>query len=143
MTFIFCIFGFALLICGVILLLRGLWPLRVGDEPYCRVCGYLLIGWSGGRCPECGTELSDRNIVHGQRHRRAGLISAGIISLMLALTIIFSSIAGVIDHVNWELYKPSFLLIRELEPVLTASAGRAEQELESRDKTGELSAKYQ
>src|SRR5450432_2768366 len=129
MTFIFCIFGLALLVGGAILLRRGLWTRRIGDEPHCRVCNYILIGLSGGRCPECGTELSDRNIIHGQRHRRPELIWTGTIALMLALTIIVSSIAGVIDHINWEHYKPSFLLIRELEPIPTASASRAEQEL--------------
>ncbi|HPD31202.1 MAG TPA: RDD family protein [Phycisphaerae bacterium] len=69
------------LIVGCITMLRGrrwgegwagtevVWLKHATREPfapagrYCRVCGYDLTGNISGRCPECGTEIRDRELV--------------------------------------------------------------------------------
>lgn len=49
------------------LLHRGLRGTRVGDEPRCRKCDYRLDGLTSQQCPECGTAISNKTVVHGTR----------------------------------------------------------------------------
>ncbi len=66
---------FLLLILGVILLALGIIltyresSRRLGDDPHCRKCGYLLHGLESQRCPECGATLSPEAIARGARGR--------------------------------------------------------------------------
>ncbi len=39
---------------ALVLAIRGLWSLRHRRHDRCAVCGYVLAGLRGGRCPECG-----------------------------------------------------------------------------------------
>ena len=52
----------ALILGGIVLLVRGLYPRRQGDTPYCRKCHYNLTGTNldadDARCPECGTQYT-------------------------------------------------------------------------------------
>ena len=67
-----------------ILVLVGLWVLlsrsrrRVGDEPRCRRCEYILVGELCGRCPECGAEVEPGRVVYGARKRRGKVMAAGV-----------------------------------------------------------------
>ncbi len=84
--------GVALLVLGVLMMRRGLWPRRRGDEPRCGTCDYNLTGITSNRCPECGSATAPENVVYGQRHRRpmpalagAGMIAAAACALVLLL----------------------------------------------------------
>ena len=84
---------------GAILLQYG-WRGRViNDHPWCKACGFdLFQRWpDAARCPECGTNLKSPGAVrHGQRAVRpkplvigAGLVSVGLIGLVLNFSVIF------------------------------------------------------
>ncbi len=77
---------------AALLLRAGLRGRRIGTEPFCRKCEYQLTGIQSARCPECGSELNERAIVHGVRKRRWGLVAAAI---ALALFVPTSQIATI------------------------------------------------
>ena len=104
-----------LLVPGVILLKRGFWPRRRGEEPRCRACGYLLIGIESERCPECGAFLSPLAIVHGRRHRRHILGWAGVVMLLLFAGLLFPYLTGAFGDINWYHFKPTFWVMRDLQ----------------------------
>lgn len=66
---------------------------RVGEEPYCRECGFDLRGSVGSeRCGECGAELGKRGaVVRGVRRRRWGWV--GVSALVV---VVMSGPVGVI-----------------------------------------------
>ena len=70
------------------LLVSGLRGRRVGDEPRCGKCDYILLHLESQNCPECGTEISAANTVIGQRKRRPGQVVAGIVLLLVPLLFI-------------------------------------------------------
>src|SRR5260221_7235997 len=105
---------------GLIVTKRSVWPKRTGPTPHCRNCDYLLVGGVSDRCPECGTQLDCRSIVHGERHRRPGraLLGAALLFSGLALIVTFS--VGKLANVNWYPYKPFSWLLKDLESPNTA-----------------------
>lgn len=70
---------------GLSLLVIGLRGRRVGDEPRCGKCEYILLHLESRNCPECGTEITPASTVIGQRKRRVGLVVAGVTLLILPL----------------------------------------------------------
>src|SRR5262245_60323394 len=145
-------FGFAILaliltlpvvLAGVIMLVRGRWPSRRGDEPRCRKCDYLLFGLSSKRCPECGTELTDRNIVQGQRYRRPGLMWSGAAMIVLGLATLTPVGFAIYQGVNWYQYKPTYFVVRDLGSPTLGVSMRAMTELARRDGAGTLAESYQ
>ena len=64
--------GFVLLVLGGWIVVRGWWR-RVGSERSCRACGFSLEGRdAGGRCPECGGDVTHpKRIAIGRRRKRA------------------------------------------------------------------------
>jgi hypothetical protein len=130
-----------LLLVGGILIKRGFWPRRMGNEPYCRACGYLLIGIDSQRCPECGVFLSPLAIVHGQRRRRLGLGWTGVAVLVLLIGLLCPYLAGEFDDISWYEMKPTFWVIHDLRSSSPSDAYRAMLELKRRENGGTLSLK--
>jgi hypothetical protein len=131
------------LLAGLLLIKQGWWPQRRGDEPYCRPCGYLLVGLNSQRCPECGAMLSSANIVHGRRHSRHLLGSAGLALLLLGLAVLGTWLAGELSEINWYQFKPTFLVIRDLGSSSASVNNPAIVELIRRDQANNLSLKYE
>jgi hypothetical protein len=128
---------------GVILIKAGFWPRRRGSEPYCRACGYLLIGIDSQRCPECGTVLSPSAIVHGQRRRRLGLGWGGVVMVLPLAAMLGSFAIHQFPAINWYHYEPTFLVMRDLRSSSAGDSYRAILELKQRDQAGDLSSKYE
>ena len=61
---------------SAVLVAAGLWMLlrrtrrRVGREPRCHRCKYILLGITAERCPECGTVIDQ--VRHSAPTRRVG-----------------------------------------------------------------------
>lgn len=70
---------------GILLLVLGLRPRRRGTEPHCAACDYNLTGVASDVCPECGTERSPANVVHGERYRRPQLAVVGALLATIGL----------------------------------------------------------
>jgi hypothetical protein len=132
----------ALLPAGVIFLKRGLWPKRSGDEPHCPQCGYLLIGIAAKNCPECGTPISGAKIVFGQRHRQFGVAATGGAILVFPCFVLVGLLVHGLSIVPWYHYKPTFMVIHDLQSN-GAITLQAMNELDRREKSGELSTKYE
>jgi hypothetical protein len=137
------VMSLCLLVVGIMMIKRGFRSSRRGYEPHCRSCGYILLGIDSQRCPECGTAISPRNTVHGQRVRRHGLAWAGIAAVLLGLALPGILAAMALRNVNWYHYKPTFMVMTDLRSSSPTIAGVAMQELMRRDQAGELSSKYQ
>jgi hypothetical protein len=156
-----------------LLLVISLWLLlknrrTVGTQPQCRKCDYLLIGLSSDRCPECGTPITPKSIVHGARQRRPGRIAAGCMGIALAVGTVWQPTRIFVQTTNFYQWKPTFMVMRDLrtgsgrpspgvDTPLTRSIGNtghgwvrervdlariAFEELLRRDKAGKLSATY-
>lgn len=129
---------------AALLAATGAWALRrsrrrVGDTPHCRRCDYILIQRDGGRCPECGTEISPRTIVHGERRRHAAWLAAAVLLLGGALLGVILPSAGVVGHVDWFRLRPASLLLKDLDSSDARVATRAWAELERRARAWSLS----
>src|SRR5204863_4974969 len=72
----------AFLILSVLLAMRLARGRRVGDTVHCRRCDYTLTGNQSGRCPECGVELSARNVTKGERIRPPRLAALACVCLV-------------------------------------------------------------
>ncbi|MGD0769843.1 MAG: hypothetical protein ABSB42_16795 [Tepidisphaeraceae bacterium] len=113
---------------------------RVGGDPHCRKCNYILHGLSSDRCPECGSLLSPASIVYGEPQRRWKTFLAGW--LVLLPLGIFISIGGVsqLQDVDWYHYKPTYFVLRDLNSGRAPDQQRAWTELMRRDADKSLSA---
>src|SRR6476646_9844418 len=100
-TFVFLVAGIVLAIAGAVLLWRGYWPRRTGDQPHCAGCDYLLLGNRSGRCPVCGREVSERSIVYGVRRRRKGVVWLGLGLLLFALLAFTGAGSKRVREVDW------------------------------------------
>ncbi len=80
-----------LAVVGVSLVFVFLWRLlrrsRVIGKPHCRRCNYLLVGFGGEVCPECGIALTSRNRIIGRPRR---------LPIAIALTLLVSVVAGYV-----------------------------------------------
>jgi hypothetical protein len=92
-TAIFALFFVVPLLLAVGLLYAGR-RRRVGDEPHCRGCNYLLHGIQSERCPECGTALWPLAIVRGEPTRRWAPFVAGWLMIVLTALFLAGDVAG-------------------------------------------------
>ena len=108
----------AILIGGVLLLLRGLRGRAIDDHPICRRCGFDLIGKDAAstRCSECGSELTLAGAIRaGHRKRRWGLLISGIVLIVLCAPPAAMMIAVNLGA-RWQSYKPAWWLALEIGP---------------------------
>ncbi len=110
---------------------------RVNDHPLCRKCGFDLVGHAAqllaqtsqldtvAKCPECGTPLgSPRAILVGQRVRRSRLLAVAIVMMILGGAGVGLTGWGSLSTVNWNLHKPTWLLVIEAQsPTRTGAQG--------------------
>lgn len=120
---------------GLGLLIAGIRGRRLDDHPVCRGCRFDLAGVFPGRkvCPECGASLgAARAVRKGNRRRRPRVLALGAVLLAIGVGAtgggVYSSAAGV----NWNRYKPVWLLLVEARTSDAASAGAALKELSLR-----------
>ena len=103
---------------------------RIGATPHCRRCGYNLTGLlnprevkpnaergigNSGRCPECGATYDDRNIVFGERPKRALLLSIGLVLAMAGATGIVTQGVSTARRINWVKHWPTAWLVADLQ----------------------------
>lgn len=81
------------------LLHRGLRGTRVGDEPRCRKCDYRLDGLTSQQCPECGTAIAERTVVHGTRVVRRIALAGAVVLVFLWLPMMDT--LWSVRNVNW------------------------------------------
>lgn len=105
--------GGLLLVLGALLIKRGLWPRRVGLTPHCPKCDYILSG-EPERCSECGTTVSARNVVRGERQRRAAPTWFGGALAVMALLVVFLWASDTASKIQWIHYEPLSWLLRDL-----------------------------
>jgi hypothetical protein len=114
---------------------------RVGDEPHCRKCNYLLHGLSSERCPECGSVLLPAAIVYGEPRRRWKTFLAGWLVLLLLGILIISGGVDQLQNVDWYHYKPTYFVLRDLNSGRLVDQQWAWTELMRRDADKSLWAK--
>src|SRR5262245_26880220 len=97
----------ALFVVGAGLIVRGLVGRRVGDEPRCRRCRYIVKGVESGQCPECGLELGPRSIRVGLRYRRRGALALGAVALLAGGGLSAAVVSGWAARTNLYQYLPT------------------------------------
>lgn len=100
---------------GVILFVRGLRGRKEGDEPRCGKCSYNLTGIASQRCPECGTFLTARPLVHGHRIRHPAAVAVGALLLLVSLGRGAQLGYGMGRQINWYNYRPFAWALKEAE----------------------------
>lgn len=131
------IFLLLLLVPGLYCLIRGWRGHRVGDEPHCVRCGYILLHLTSTQCPECGTAISAANTVTGERRRRWGLLGTGVLLLTLGGLPLSTPAIDAFNAIPWYHYKPASFVFDDLtSPTLFP---KALAELKRRDDAGSLS----
>jgi ribosomal protein L37E len=98
------------------LMTLGLRGRRIGDHPHCRRCGYDLFGRNdaGGRCPECGIDLSrTRSTVTGRRRRRGWAIGIALLVLVVAGGLGAVDAMNAWERIDWYRHKPDSWLLKE------------------------------
>lgn len=128
--------GILAFVLGAVLFVAGYWPRRRGESPYCRRCGYSLIGLESLRCPECGTELADHAVVRGERIRRPWAFRPGILLMMAGILLLSIHFTGALSRIDWYQYRPATWLVRDLAD--TGRQARAMAELNRRRQAGTL-----
>ena len=125
---------------GVWLLVTGLRGRVVDDHPVCRKCGFDLVGvYPGvGCCPECGEELGEGAVRIGQRVRRRVRTGAGVVVSSVTLLIGLGMLITATRTVNWNLYMPTGLLIRQAQQGSPKGVHGAVEELTLRFEAGDL-----
>jgi hypothetical protein len=113
---------------------------RVGADPHCRKCNYLLHGIPSERCPECGSTLSRAAIVHGEPQRSWRPFLAGWLALLLAGTLIFTGTISRIQNIDWYHYLPTYFVLRDLNSNRPIAVQTAWAELHRRDAASQLSS---
>ena len=113
---------------------------RIGDDPHCRRCNYILHGIESERCPECGATLSPAAIIRGERRRRWGPFAAGWVILLMVGGLLVAVSDDSLSNIDWYEYTPTYFVLRDLNSTTPANVQRAWTELVRRDTAGELSA---
>jgi predicted RNA-binding Zn-ribbon protein involved in translation (DUF1610 family) len=130
--------GLALLaLAGLFVIWRGLYPRRQGTTPYCRKCGYNLTGKDrtaeDARCPECGFVVSaDDAVIFGERVRRWRRVFAGLVIFLFGAVPLVLIGIGVARGIDWYRYKPTGLVIRDLQSADSNLAGKGAREITRR-----------
>ena len=127
--------------CGtVVLIVLGLWlggrlRRRVGDEPHCRKCNYVLVGNDSGRCPECGHHIDgDADVVKGHRATSPARWIAAVFVLLAGLGVLTWSSYEAMQKTPWYELAP----LSYIETQLLTGDLRAGDELLRRQKAGDL-----
>ena len=105
----------ALLVVGCLLFLRGLRGHRVGEDPRCRKCKYLLIGLLSAACPECGANASGRNIIRGEKHYGRYSLILGLFVLLTASAAFGSKVYDLLKNKNLYPYYPTAYVVHKTE----------------------------
>jgi len=129
------IVSIGLLLGGGALLWLGLRGQRVGYEPRCRRCDYILTGTTSQTCSECGATIDDKGVVWGARRRIALAFVPGILAMILALTGAGIVGTGALQTVNKYRYYPFNWVMKDAQN----GTGAAFQEIQSRYQQGRLS----
>ena len=131
--------GTLLLFGGALLLKKGLWPCRRGDEPFCRGCQYNLTGLTSNRCPECGQVVTVESTIYGQRNRRPRIVAIALLFTALAMGCFLQ--AG--RKQDWYRVWPVAWVKADLNSGRASAVQRAWEELMRRDQAGRLSDRQQ
>src|SRR5580658_6525765 len=111
---------------------------RQGTEPHCRRCNYLLRGLESDRCPECGSELTAANVARGSARPWWRALRPGAVIMFVVGMAMLAMWLGMAQNFNWYHYKPTFLVLRDLNSPKATDAQRAWAELVARDSAGSL-----
>jgi len=130
------IFVGPLLVVGFYLLVSGSRARRVGTEPHCRKCEYILLHLESARCPECGTPISPRNTISGEHQRRWRRAVVGIILIILGCLPMVGPVREVFAAIPWYHYKPVGWVFADLDS--SGSFDKAIAELRRRDSLKKL-----
>lgn len=122
---------------GVWLLASGWRGRRVGDEPRCAKCGYILLHLASFRCPECGTEISAGNTVSGEHRRGWGRMASGAVLLLVASLPLISPITKGVAAIPWYHFKPAGFVLDDVD--VPGTYLKAITELQRRESAGGLS----
>lgn len=130
------------IIAGVVLFVLGFRGRRLNDHPVCRTCRFDLFGLPDdtAHCPECGRDItSPRARRMGVRKRRPVVLTLGVVLLVIGL-----GLGGVFTwsrarNVDWNPYKPTWLLLWETGTSNAARLDSVINELHARWLRGELS----
>lgn len=126
--------GVACVLLGLVLLDRGFRRSRRGTAPHCRKCGYNLTGLPSNRCPECGTVVTAKTVVLGERRRRLALILPGLVACALASGPFYQ-----FGHdVDWYQLRPTPWVASDLQSSDWSLDWRAWDELKRRAKVRRL-----
>lgn len=96
---------------GLLLLIVGWWGRRIGDEPRCRKCGYILLKLPTTICPDCGTDFAKRKPRRGVRKVRP-------IALIAASVVLLSTISPALwvwRNAAWRTQAPVWLLLSAID----------------------------
>lgn len=100
--------------------LCGLWLVfrrsrrRVGSDPHCHHCDYLLIGITSGRCPECGRPIDPRGAARGRRRGRRIRILIGVVLLAVAPSITWRPVGDWWQSIYWYRYRSTSSVMQDL-----------------------------
>jgi hypothetical protein len=132
--------GIAVLLVGAVLAYAGR-KRRVGSDPHCRRCDYLLVAINVDRCPECGSRLTPDAIAHGELTRRFGPFLAGW--TLLALSIIGGGavLTVRVRNLDWYGHMPTWYVMEDLNS--PATVHKAWTEMTRRDTAGLLGVSQQ
>jgi hypothetical protein len=129
------------IVLGARFLRRGIVGKRVGDQPFCRRCGFDLSGRQlTERCPECGADLdARREVVVGLRHRRWVSLAFGLLFCAVGLIPLWFILSGQVQNLNLDEHKPVYWLVHEATVADPKSENVALRQLSWRMKAGKLS----
>ncbi len=117
---------------GTLLVAIGWRGRRIGDEPRCRRCGYILSELPSPICPECGVDSSRRKPRRGVRKVRAIPLIAGVLVLLTSI----SPAVWIWQSTNWRGQAP----LSVLKIAMDFGDAKAEPELNARVQSGLLSS---
>lgn len=130
------------IIAGVVLFVLGWRGRRLNDHPVCRKCRFNLFGLPEAttRCPECGRDItSPRAVRVGVRKRRPVMLTLGVLLLLIGIGLGGLSTWSRVRAVDWNPYKPTWLLLWETGTKNAARLDGVINELHARWSRGELS----
>jgi hypothetical protein len=87
---------------------------RVGDDPHCPKCDYLLHGLATPTCPECGHPITESNIVRGERQTNRKALAMGLV--FIAVPLLLASTIGLhlVRNFNWYQLRPTSWVLDDI-----------------------------
>lgn len=135
------------LVCGVVVLMRGIRGRRKGDRPHCVKCEFDLSGLldrgSEGRgvekCPECGSDLRrPRAVGVGVRQPRRRAVVLGLIGTLAPIALLLLGGYTVLTGPGRIKWYPEWLLLRQVDSPSPVSQSRAIDEIIARMRSGDF-----